>query len=168
LGTEAFIPPRSRELLSAEREHRNVGVRERLWGDGIYVGAGTQGFCQDAPIEDFALDNNRRQGISVISAKTLTIRNGTIADTNGTPPQAGVDLEPNNDTEFLLDVVIENLHTETNSGYGIMAWLGNFPPPPATDQLTVTITNHTDTGSALGALGNLEEYMDQGYSITIN
>jgi hypothetical protein len=138
------------------------------WGDGIYVGAGTQGYCENVIIENFTSDNNRRQGISVITAKTLTIRNGTISNTHGTAPEAGIDLEPNQDTELLLDVLIENVHTENNASYGIMAWLGNFPPPPATGQLKITLTGDTDTGSADGALGNLVEYAAQGYDITIN
>lgn len=49
------------------------------------------------------IDSCRRQGISVISAKTL------LKNIKGIAPMNGIDLEPNFNTEFLQDIVIDTL-----------------------------------------------------------
>lgn len=136
------------------------------WGDGIYVGAGELGYCEDISIDKFTMHNNRRQGISVISVKNLVIKDGVASETNGTSPQAGIDLEPNKASEYMLNVTIENVYTEKNVGYGLLMSLGQFVPAPATDRLKVTIINHTDSGSNVPR-GNIDKYISQGYDITI-
>ncbi|PDZ34735.1 hypothetical protein COI51_11500 [Bacillus toyonensis] len=55
------------------------------------------------------IDSCRRQGISVISAKTLRINDAIIKNIKGIAPMNGIDLEPNFNTEFLQDIVIDNL-----------------------------------------------------------
>lgn len=88
-------------------------------GDGIYLGAGSGGPCRDIVIRDVVCDANYRQGISVISAENLLIENTVLSNTKGTPPEAGIDFEPNNPNERLVNVVMRNcLSTGNNtSGY---------------------------------------------------
>lgn len=140
------------------------------WGDGIYVGSSTQSCPDGVLIEEFLLDNNRRQGISVICATDLTVRNGTASNTHGTRPESGMDLEPNEVTEVLRDVLIEDFHTEYNAAYGIESWFGagtgTYDEVPL-ENVSIVIRRHTDTGSVGGTLHNIQDYIEAGYDITV-
>lgn len=119
------------------------------WGDGIYIGStSTQNYCRDVVVERFKLQNNRRQGISLISAINLIIRDGFIADTNGTAPGDGIDIEPNNNLEFLQNILIENIKTENNMGSGIKFYTGFYKNSKNT--INIVIKNHTDKNSRHG------------------
>lgn len=119
---------------------------ENCWGDGLYIGPTTeQNHCKDVTIEKFSLNNNRRQGISVISAINLKIKDGTIKNTNGTPPQDGIDIEPNHSTEYIQNVLIENVVTENNVGAGIHVYALNLTNTK--NEVSIYIKNHTDIKS---------------------
>lgn len=100
------------------------GIRaENSGGDGIYLGAGTSTFNEDIYIKDVILRNNYRQGISVISAQRLLIKDVEIYDTEGTPPSAGIDFEPNLPEERLVDCTVSNSIIRRNAGAGILIYL---------------------------------------------
>ncbi|GMV94037.1 MAG: hypothetical protein AMXMBFR82_38150 [Candidatus Hydrogenedentota bacterium] len=101
------------------------GVRvESSGGDGFYIGAtGENPWCEDVTIRDCICDDHHRQGISVISAQNLLIENCVLSGTEGTAPEAGIDLEPNNENERLVNCVIRNCVIENNAGNGILLYL---------------------------------------------
>ncbi|MBN1294761.1 MAG: right-handed parallel beta-helix repeat-containing protein [Candidatus Latescibacteria bacterium] len=93
-------------------------------GDGIYLGVtGDTLYCSNVHIKDVVCDNNYRQGISVISAENLLIEGCTLKNTWGTPPAAGIDLEPNHAGERMKNCLIRNCVFENNEGAGILAYL---------------------------------------------
>ncbi|MFC1607824.1 right-handed parallel beta-helix repeat-containing protein [Candidatus Latescibacterota bacterium] len=93
-------------------------------GDGIYLGVnGKQMYCRDIHIKDVVCDNNHRQGISVISAENLLIEDCTLKNTWGTPPEGGIDLEPNHANEKMKNCIIRNCTIENNNGAGIIVYL---------------------------------------------
>lgn len=113
------------------------------WGDGVYIGTTvTQNYCKDVLIERFKMDNNRRQGISLISAKNLTIRNGYISNTSGVQPMDGMDIEPNYNHEFLEDIKIIDVTTENNGGSGIKFFMANLDETSA--PVSITVVRHND------------------------
>lgn len=69
-------------------------------GDGFYIGTGI-GTKKDNRIpKDIRLQNvkayhNHRQGLSITRAKGVLIKNSEFCYTEGTPPQRGIDIEPN-------------------------------------------------------------------------
>lgn len=89
----------------------NVTISDMLirdnWGDGIYVGtralfAESVG-CRNITVKNCDLYNNRRNGISIVDIGTdsdykkgLFVENCVIRDCNGTAPQCGIYVEPNN------------------------------------------------------------------------
>jgi len=85
---------------------RLVGIRvDEFWGDGIYLGPGSN----DAPAQDVAVckvsaDHNRRQGMSIVHATNVVVERSSFTHTVGTAPQAGIDVEPDagNRTEHIL------------------------------------------------------------------
>ncbi len=91
-------------------------------GDGIFVGANWQAaptYSKNITIRDCWCDNNRRQGISVISAWTLTIQHCRLTNTNGNDPQAGIDFEPNGPTDRLVSCKLLDCEITGNAGAGI-------------------------------------------------
>lgn len=104
---------------------RIEGVRcESSGGDGIYIGSsGKNRWCEDVVIRDVVCHDNHRQGISVISAVNLLIENCRFSDTSGTPPEAGIDIEPDSADERLVNCVIRNCIMENNQGHAILVYL---------------------------------------------
>ncbi|MDC7221317.1 MAG: right-handed parallel beta-helix repeat-containing protein [Spirochaetales bacterium] len=99
-------------------------------GDGIYLGLsrsmGSNNYCLDTVIRDCLISDNRRQGISVISAENLLIQNVTCRDTRGTLPKAGIDFEPNNPSERLINCRVIDSNFISNRGPGIHIYLKQF------------------------------------------
>jgi polygalacturonase len=156
----------------------DVNVSE-CWGDGIYIGSTDgQNYCEDVVIENFTVNHNRRNGISIISARNLTLRSGSVSNTQGTPPQSGIDLEPNDAAEFMMNVLIENVTTADNGtagfdfgGWGLDVWFGAGTSDPytvPTGNVSIDIVNFSDTGSYRGEITtNVADYIDYGYDISI-
>lgn len=93
-------------------------------GDGIYLGvAGGGGPNIDILIQDVVCDRNYRQGISVISARGLTIERCVLKGTAGTAPMAGIDFEPNRPDEEITDCVMRDCLVENNAGGGFQFYL---------------------------------------------
>jgi len=119
-------------------------------GDGIYLGAGKDGEPnQNVVIRDVVCDRNYRQGISVITAQDLLIENVVLSNTGGTPPEAGIDFEPNLPTELLSNCVMRNCVIENNRGYAIHLYAGamNANSQPVSIRLENCQTKGTHAGS---------------------
>src|SRR5690606_10731018 len=115
------------------------------WGDGIYLGQNGQKISRNISITHGLLDNNRRNGISVISVEGLRIENIVIANTNGTNPQAGIDFEPNNNKEQLKDVTVRNIYTFNNKNQGIFYCLNQLNG--GAEAVSISLENHLDNYS---------------------
>lgn len=104
------------------------GLRlEKSGGDGILVG-GISGYPSNLPIkpinvllQDIICSDNHRQGISVTGAENLRIVNAVLIDTKGTPPQAGIDWEP--DWNRLAEVSMQNCYIQNNTVSGLEMYL---------------------------------------------
>ena len=89
----------------------------QCWGDGIYIG--TRGVLpENITISGGIVDDNRRNGITIISGKDITIKNIVLSNTNGTLPMAGIDLEPNKANESLNNVNMIDITSYNNAKYG--------------------------------------------------
>ena len=115
-------------------------------GDGIYVGHGNR----NVVIEDTSCLNNARQGISVISCENLLIRKCHFDNTNGTPPQAGIDFEPNRHDECLVNCVVEDSTFNQNAGSGLTAYLPNLSG--SSKPVTITVRNCEFLGNNSGVM----------------
>lgn len=118
-------------------------VIENCWGDGIYIGRGKIAFCDDIEIKGGKLDFNRRNGISVISARNLRISDVTISNTYGTPPMSGIDLEPNREDEDLVNIHLNNIKTINNGYDGIKIVLLSLNKK----EVSINIDGHIDEES---------------------
>lgn len=119
-------------------------------GDGIYVGGKDKdGYCKNVLIENVISADNHRQGLSVISAENITIRNCIFKTTNGTAPQCGIDLEPNNSNERLVNVIIDNCLLEGNKHCGISIFT---PLDSTTETISIDIRNCLFKSNKIGVL----------------
>jgi hypothetical protein len=110
------------------RRVRIEGLRiESTGGDGIMLGSGANHRpCEEVAIRDCACHDNHRQGISVVNASKLLVENCIFSGTSGTPPEAGIDLEPDLPEECLVDCVVRNCRFENNAGHAILVYLNRL------------------------------------------
>jgi polygalacturonase len=87
---------------------------KNMWGDGFYVGG-----AKDVKFCSVTADNNRRQGLSIVEADEVLVRNSVFRATRGTRPSAGIDLESDSATQKITKVRIEDSKFLDNAGAGI-------------------------------------------------
>jgi len=140
-------------------------------GDGIYIGDCRKpvNYCKDVVIKDCLIDDNNRQGISVISVVNLLVEDCVIQRTRGTAPQSGIDFEPNSKGERLYNITIRNCIIKDNASAGIILcahphedsdpisfvfdrcalvnnrFSGGFGARPPFDKIDVTMIDCTET-----------------------
>ena len=123
-------------------------------GDGIYVGASNGlGGCKNVLIDNVICDNHHRQGISIIGAENMIIRNSRFINTSGTPPACGIDFEPNGPTNFLVNILVENCDFSNNASSGMLFHLltlkKNITRPVSITVKNCTISSNRSTGLAI-------------------
>lgn len=95
-------------------------------GDGFYVGGNTSDPATNIKLLNCLADNNRRQGYSLVSADNFYMDHCSGTNTTGTGPSAGLDIEPNNTSDILNNIVIKDCYFANNDGAGIAIFLGNW------------------------------------------
>lgn len=136
------------------------------WGDGIYIGSNSvKNYSTNIYIERFNIDRARRNGISVISGINVTIKDGIISNTNGTAPQCGICLEPNTTTEFLQNILIEDVTAINSVRSGVLFGLKGYVSTP--NDVTVTLKNFVNINSGKAAYNDYKTFMTQNPSFDI-
>ncbi|MBP5640535.1 MAG: right-handed parallel beta-helix repeat-containing protein [Victivallales bacterium] len=114
----------------------NVTVKNMLMtdsgGDGVYVSASNSSpekHPRNIKILDCICDRHHRQGISIISVIGLLIENTRLTNTSGTAPMAGIDFEPNEPFEPMIDCVMRNCVVEGNQGAAVTFWTPRMDTP---------------------------------------
>ena len=110
------------QLASTERSAFDVQSRDLAitltGGDGIYI-AGLNG----GHIHRVQHTANYRQGSSVIDARHVLYEDCSFTGTHGTPPSAGVDIEPNGAAQSFLNLTFRRCNSTGNGGAGFMMCL---------------------------------------------
>jgi parallel beta-helix repeat protein len=120
------------------------------WGDGIYIGrADLKNPNDNILIHGANLDNNRRNGISITSGRNINIIDPVISNTHGTSPEAGIDIEPNNNEDVIDNIFIQNPHTINSGEYGMLLILDTMIGQAPKD-VNIIIENHLDETSSIG------------------
>ena len=111
-------------------------------GDGLYLGvSGSRKYCKDIHVKDVVFDEHTRQGVSIISAENLLIENCRMTNTTGTGPAAGVDFEPNDPTERLVNCVVRNCVFENNDGPGLFVYANPLNDASKTVPISILVEN---------------------------
>jgi len=143
----------------------NMRLRDS-WGDGWFIGStATQEYCENMVLNNVVAVNNRRNNASIISVRGL-IGNGLgFHDANGTNPQSGLDIEPNEPTEFLQGIILNGVSSSGNLAAGIEIMLNALSG--SVNPISITINEHTDDSSEYGALVRLSDFALEGF-VNIN
>ncbi len=116
----------------------NVISRD-CWGDGFIVSDAST----NVNFYNVTADNNRRQGMSIVWANGVVVRDSIFKNTHGHNPQAGIDLEPDLG-KSVTNVKILNSQFINNYWSAIALYGKNGPIS------NVTITGNTATGNKTG------------------
>lgn len=141
---------------------KNIYIKKpnisKFWGDGIYIGKVEGITSKDITIDGAFIDENRRNGISIISGDNINITNSLIANTYGTSPEYGIDIEPNKPEDIIQNIVLSNNTTFNNNKGGLLFAFDNLQGKKSKD-VSVLVSNHTDYYSEKG----IEFHIDRGY-----
>ncbi|HLF51188.1 right-handed parallel beta-helix repeat-containing protein [Flavobacterium sp.] len=118
------------------------------WGDGIYIGKSLNS-SKNINIYYPELDNNRRNGISIVSGDRIFVESPLVSNTHGTMPGCGIDIEPNNNNDEINNIFINNPITYNNERYGISIYM-KFLRGKLKKDVNISINNHLDNGSISG------------------
>lgn len=129
----------------------NVVVKN-CWGDGVYIGTAndnsTTAKSRQISLSGVTTDNNRRNGLSVVAADGVAVDGCLFVNTNGTDPQAGIDIETNHwktgDMMPCENITISHTTCSGNTNYSILfpTWCDN-----------VTVKDSTMNGSIYQQMG---------------
>jgi hypothetical protein len=107
---------------------RNVQTNSNK-GDGIQIaGDNATSYSQRVTLEDVVCQFNHRNGLSVISCKTLRVVNGSYSYSSGTKPECGIDIEPNHASDTIENLAFYGLVAEGNGASGLSVALSTTPP----------------------------------------
>lgn len=103
-------------------------------GDGLYISA-----SDGITVTNSGFDDNRRQGFSLISGSNIIIDGNTFTNTRGTAPQDGIDIEPNDSSGQLSNIIIRNSISAGNAGDGLEISL--WQTSPSMSPISITVSN---------------------------
>ncbi|WP_374459795.1 hypothetical protein [Chryseobacterium taeanense] len=123
-------------------------IVKNCWGDGIYIGG--KNFSSNVNIIGGLIDNNRRNGISIIGGDNILLQDLVISNSNGANPQTGVDLEPNNQQNKKLNITLKSIITFNNVLSGLTFYLDNFKGNEISNDVQIRVTDYKDLYSKNG------------------
>jgi FG-GAP-like repeat/RTX calcium-binding nonapeptide repeat (4 copies) len=128
-------------------------------GDGIIVDAYSYGqpipvpntlnYSDHGLIDNVTAINNRRNGLSVISAQNLIIQNSKFINSSDENPATGIDFEPDFSYNRLSNIIVSNVDISGNQGNGLsfsLTALDNNSTPTSITIDGATIDNNGSTG----------------------
>lgn len=123
------------------------------WGDGIYLGLGIGAtpVADRVTIDRPFADGCRRQGMSIVCGNVV-VNDPVWQNISGTAPAAGLDIEPDSNSDELQKIVIRNPKT-FNCTTGIQIQFANFAGA-IPKNIDIQIINPIDNGSVVGCSVN--------------
>ena len=122
-------------------------------GDGVYVSnilgqLGTPN--RNVSILNCNLTGNYRNAISVISVAGLRVENTVLAMSKGTPPEGGLDIEPNSPENLLEDIVLDNVTMFGNTLRSLTLSAHAARNDSTSAPISITVRNTAISGGSIG------------------
>jgi hypothetical protein len=140
------------------------------WGDGIYIMRAqypsTAYRSQRIHGKNVLSTNNRRQGMSVIDGLDVALRDSYFLNTNGTAPQAGIDIEPGGFGNTVAGFKCEGCEFSGNSGRGFVAQSTTLGDLVNVQLIAGSSHNNGDAGVA--TVSTVQSMLVQGVNIYDN
>ena len=162
IGNSAILQMNKKEYTDGEWRHcislrsctsiniYNLTLKDS-GGDGIYIAGSKKGeFSENIQIENIVSDNNKRQGMSIVSAKNVTVKNSIFKNTKGTLPEAGVDVEPNSKLDRIQGIRFYDCTFVENNHAGVVLALHNLESdsaPVDIEFVNCVVENNHDKGN---------------------
>jgi hypothetical protein len=128
-------------------------------GDGVYVAGLDGGY-----ISNVHHTANYRQGSSVIDARHVLYEDCSFTGTRGTPPMAGVDIEPNGAMQSFVNLTFRRCNSTDNAGAGFMMCIYHLTAASA--PLTVRFEDCRVRSVGLGATAASSTVPGGGFVLT--
>lgn len=120
-------------------------------GDGFYIGGVGGGLAltpDNVQLIGCVADNNRRNGLSITAGRNIKIVGCIFANTNGTSPEKGVDIEPDQNGSGdmvgdLTDIVLDGCYSVNNDSAGFSILL---PYDTPNQRISVSFVNCVSIG----------------------
>lgn len=93
---------------------------------GYIIGTARDGLGRDIYVQQHRASNNYRNNISIVGVNGCVLDRPFVTGANGTAPQAGIDIEPNDPGSANYNLVIRNATANENAGIGIMEQPYNY------------------------------------------
>ena len=90
------------------------------------IGTARDGLARDVYVQQHRASNNYRNNISIVGVNGCVLDRPFATAANGTAPQAGIDIEPNDPGSANYNLVIRNATANENAGIGIMEQPYNY------------------------------------------
>jgi hypothetical protein len=120
-GRHALYIMESRHVRVSDLEIVDPG------GDSVYIGGSIGGGpSTDVELLRVTTRNAYRNGLSITSARDVVVRSCRFLNTSGTPPEAGVDLEPNLPHDWMYNISFIDMESRWNHGSGLSLALGKL------------------------------------------
>jgi effector-binding domain-containing protein len=137
-------------------------------GDGIYVGGANYWqdnltYSKDILIEDVQCINNYRQGMSITSVENMQVINCHFSKTKGTLPEAGVDVEPFETYQRIINLEFRNCKFFENNWSGLAIALVYMDSTSMPVSIEVNDCLFKDNGSEGHPYGNAEIFANTEY-----
>jgi hypothetical protein len=109
-------------------------------GDGFYING------NNISLINCISDNARRNGLSIIGGAGINVVGGEYKNSSGTNPQYGIDIEPNNASEYLRGINIIGVKTSGNARGGI-----SCVPLKTVNSVSINISDWTSIDDGMDA-----------------
>jgi RTX calcium-binding nonapeptide repeat (4 copies)/FG-GAP-like repeat len=127
-------------------------------GDGIIIDAYSYGqpiptpntlnYSDHGLIDNVTAINNRRNGLSVISAQNLIIQNSKFINSSDENPATGIDFEPDFSYHRLSNINVNNVDISGNQGNGLSFSLTALDNSSTPTSITINGATINDNGSS--------------------
>lgn len=137
-------------------------------GDGIYIGGANYWqdnltYSKDILIEDVRCINNYRQGMSITSVENMKVINCHFSRTKGTLPEAGVDVEPFETYQRIVNLEFKNCKFFENNWAGLAIALVYMDSTSLPVSISVNDCIFQNNGSEGHPYGSSEIYVGSLY-----
>ena len=129
-------------------------------GDGIVIGAFKGKSSKNVTVRNCVCDDNHRQGISLCGGEDILLEDVVLSNTCGTPPQAGIDFEPDRPCEKLARVTLRNVLSKNNAGAGFDFYFTQMRD--WSEPVSITLENCRSVGNSTSVSLTADNKHDEG------
>jgi len=115
-------------------------LRQAPGGDCLYVNG-----ARNMVARDFAASGGYRNGVSIIDVSAVTLEGFVVRNAAGTPPESGIVIEPNGDTQAIWGLEIGGFESTANGRNGLVINTEQLSPQ-ATTTIDIRDGRCTDNG----------------------